>query len=276
MALSLFDFEKREKRPVEWIIPNLLPRRNTAFMMGPPKKATKSWLLLAAAWDLSEGLAPWGIPALKPPQPMRTVYFAQEDSEDNADDRVKAHLLRGGRKANDRLWVVPKNLNLALDSKEGCQLVQNELCGVYEATGRGEIDLVVFDPMRRIHRGDENDSTVIARLWAVIDDIHQKYGCAVLISHHVRKPPNAKDLDGGYDASDPFIGRGSGDIYGGGDAFVMVAPGKLATDGMSRRVTLHFESKREAQLPAASLRVDFRTGQVEYLNNLGVDTEEGI
>lgn len=259
MALSLADFETRTIAPADWIIPGLLTRQNTGFIMGQPKKATKSWLLLAAGWDLSEGKAVWGIPAFKPERPMRTVYFTQEDSEDNIHSRIKAHF-GSGRKANDRLWIVPKNLAIKLDVKAGQDLIQAELDQVREEAG--DVDLVMFDPMRRIHDGNENDSDTIAKIWTVIDRIHRRYGCATIISHHITKPPANRES---YDPTDPYNGRGSGDIYGGGDAFVVVVPGPMAVDRLSRRVTTYFESKREQQLPPAVLEVGFGTGQVKWL-----------
>jgi RecA-family ATPase len=268
MALSLDDFRNRKAEEMDWIVPGLLTRGNTGFIMGQPKKAAKSWLLLAMAWDLSEGKPVWSIPAFKPPRPMRTVYFTQEDTEDNIHERIQAHFSTG-RKPNDGLWVVPKNLNIKLDTATGRNIVQGEIDYVRDKVG--QIDLVMFDPMRRIHGGDENDSEVIAGIWDVIDRIHQRYKCATMISHHITKPPKDRE---GYDPTDPYNGRGSGDIYGGGDAFVVVVPGRLGPEGAWRRVGAYFESKRGQQLAPASLKVMFKTGQIAYLGEESRGEEE--
>jgi RecA-family ATPase len=262
LALSLSDFHSRPATTTDWVIPNFLTRQNTGFILGPPKKACKSWLLLAMAWDLAEGHAVWGMPTLAPTRALRTVYFTQEDAEEDIDLRIKAHF-SGGRTPNDRLWVVPKNLNIKLDTSDGRRLVERELDGVVAAAGA--IDLVMFDPMRRIHNGNENDSETIAKMWDVIDRIHRRYGCSVIISHHITKPPNDKK---GYDPTDPFNGRGSGDIYGGGDAFVMVVPGAMGKERLGRRVTAYFESKRAQELEPAHLDVNFKTGAVVMAPNL--------
>jgi RecA-family ATPase len=280
MALSLSHFEERAQPTVDWIVPQLLTRQNTAFIMGAPKKACKSWLLLAMAWDLSEGFAPWGIEALLPSRPMRTIYFTQEDTEDDIDTRIKAHLRGGSRKANDGLWIVPKNLAIKLDSSEGRRIIEKEIDGVVAKAGA--VDLVMFDPMRRIHNGNENDSETIAKIWDVVDRIHRRYNCGVVISHHITKPPREKE---GYDPTDPFNGRGSGDIYGGGDAFMVVVPGPMAKDRLSRRVSVHFESKRAQEMEPAHLKVEFGTGRVIPLISIplgsihmgkGKDGENGI
>lgn len=269
MALSLLDFESRPQPTIDWIIPGLLTRQNTAFIMGPPKKAAKSWMMLAAAWDLAEAAPVWGITATKPARPMRTVYFTQEDTEDNIHSRIRAHLEGAKRKPNDGLWVVPKNLNIKLDTHTGRAIVERELDAVREKAGA--IDLVMFDPMRRIHNGNENDSETIAEIWDVIDRVHKRYNCATIISHHTVKPPREKE---GWDPTDPYTGRGSGDIYGGGDAFVVVVPGKLGKGGEWRKISAYFESKREQQMAPAQLKVMFKTGVVEYLGEAFVETED--
>jgi RecA-family ATPase len=261
MAISVLEFQSRPLPTNDWIIEGLLTRRNTAFIMGQPKKATKSWLLLNAAWSLSEGKAIWGIEQLHPTAPLRTVYFTQEDTEEDIQKRVMLCIGEGHRVPNDRLWVVPKNLNIKLDTPEGRYIIKRELDSVVEKAG--PIDLVVFDPMRRMYIGEENDSSTIAQLWHWLEGIHNDYNCSTLISHHIKKPPNDRST---YDPTDPFTGRGSGDIYGGGDAFVMVVPGEMSADGVSHRLlNLYFESKRGGQIPSARLKMRFTDGQVECL-----------
>lgn len=260
MALSVLELAQKTFPGENWIIPGLLTRKNTAFLMGPPKSAAKSWLLLDAAWSLAEGEPIWGIASTQSSERFRTVYFTQEDTEKDAYDRIHAHLNGGGRRGNDRLWIVPKDLNFQLDTPQGVRGIAQQLDEV--ANRAGEIDLVIFDPMRRIHAGDENNSQTIASIWSVIDKLHRHYNCGVIIAHHIVKPPRDRS---GYDPADPYQGRGSGDIYGGGDAFVMVVPGAMEPNNEARRVELHFESKRAKQMPPAALRVDFHTGRVSYL-----------
>ena len=245
--------------PDDWLIPGLLTRQNTAIMIGPPKAACKSWLLLDAAISLSYGEAIWGLASTKPTRPMRTVYFSQEDTDKNAYDRVMAHV-GAGRAPNNGLWVAPKDLNYVLDTGLGLGLIRRELNAVLERAG--PIDLIMFDPMREIHNGDENDSQTIARMWKNIVALEEQYKAAVMIAHHITKPPRDRST---YDPADPFNARGSGAIYGSGDAFITVVPGEMAADESYRDVTAHFESKRAKQMPPANLRVTFGTGRVSHL-----------
>lgn len=263
-------FKTRPRSAPDWIIPGWLKRGNTGFIIGQPKKACKSWLLLNLAWDLSEGKPLWSIvhskngAVFEPPRPFRVVYFTQEDSEDDVQDRVDL-LLAAGRQPNNNFWVVSKNLQIRLDDNVGLGHVEKELNDVLRDAG--PIDLILFDPMRRMHQGDENSSEVIAKLWPLLDQIHQKYHCATIFSHHIVKPPTTKGHT--FDVTQPYAARGSGDIYGGGDAFINVDPQNMHGRATTQRALhLHFETKRGKAITAVAAAVDFTTGGVKFLHML--------
>lgn len=255
MPKSLVDFSTRQRVDPDWIVPGLLKRKNTAFMIGPPKRSGKSWLLLEMGWNLSVGEAIWGVkkangdPLFLPKRPMRTVYFAQEDTEDDVYDRVMPSI-NLGRTPNDMFWIVPKNWAIQMDTLEGRRLMQDELEHVRHTAG--PIDLVMLDPMRRLHKREENDSTAIAEIWDVLGRIQEKYACATLFAHHTKKPPDDRT---NYDPTSPFVARGSGDIYGGGDGFMTIVP-KRQTEAF-QTVEMHFESKRGRPLPPIVLKINF-------------------
>ena len=150
----------RSRQEPDWIIPGLLKRNNTMFIVGEPKRACKSWLLANLAWDLSEGKQIWGVHHSKkgflfvPKRPMRVVYFSQEDAEDDFQDRAEI-MAKAGRTANDNFWFVPKNLQMTLDSENGPVLVEGELTA---AAQTAPLDLVILDPLRRVLQGDESNS----------------------------------------------------------------------------------------------------------------------
>lgn len=270
----------RERVEPDWIIPGLLKRQNTMFVVGEPKRACKSWLLANLAWDLSEGRSVWGVqnskkgPLFVPKTPMRVVYFSQEDAEDDFQDRAEL-LKRSGRIPNERFWFVPKNLQMMVDSEEAVSLFEQELDAA--AKPLGGLDLVILDPLRRIMQGNENDSEAIARIWKRLDDWGKRWNCAFTIAHHVVKPPRVAGTH--HDPTSPYASRGSGDIYGGADAFINVVPAnEKGQRRNSRLLGLHFTTKRSRELSPIKIRINFETGRAEFegflVGRAGDDGEE--
>jgi RecA-family ATPase len=248
--------------PDDWIIPHVLKRGNTGFVIGRPKKACKSWLLLNLGWDLSTGSNCWGVThsrdgdLLVPKRPMRVCYFSQEDTESDLYDRYKL-MAAAGRVPNLNFWYQPKNMELMLDNGPG----ELKIMGVLEQMK--PVDLVMLDPMRRMHAYDENDSEHMARIWRSVNNIEKRFNCACLFSHHVVKPSDHSAAE-----SDPYSARGSGDIFGGADAFINVVPrsvrGNPNKGRLTQPVTCHFEIKRGRPLVPIDLTVDFQTGLVNF------------
>ncbi len=271
---SLEYFKSRKRQEPDWIIRGFLKRMGAAIIMGEPKKACKSWIVLNGVWNLSEGKpflplysgskSPDNSFIFTPPRPLRTVYFTQEDSEDDLHDRLEI-MYKAGRKPNDRLWTVDKDLSLKFDSNKGIRQME-DFIGEVE-TNAGPIDLIVYDPMRRFHSQSENDSDVISRFWDKINQFNRKYNTAAFIVHHVIKPSGDKDK--WYDQTSPYMARGSSDIYAGGDAFINAVPLRSPKHKIERNVEVHFESKRGAGLSPMRLKVNFKTGRVEFLSYVG-------
>jgi Bifunctional DNA primase/polymerase, N-terminal/AAA domain/Primase C terminal 1 (PriCT-1) len=267
----------RSRQEPDWIIPSLLKRNNTMFIVGEPKRACKSWLLANLAWDLSEGKQIFGVRHSKkgflfvPKRPMRVVYFSQEDAEDDFQDRAEI-MARAGRTPNDNFWFVPKNLQMTLDSENGPALVEDELTA---AARTAPLDLIILDPLRRVLQGDESNSERIAQIWRKLDDWSRAFNCSFIVAHHVVKPPRQQGQH--YDPSSPYVSRGSSDIYAGADAFINVVPGKQkGQPTKGRLLQLHFTTKRSRGISPVSVRVNFETGGVEFVEFLtGRDGDDG-
>jgi hypothetical protein len=267
----------RTRQEPDWIIPGLLKRNNTMFIVGEPKRACKSWLLANLAWDLSEGEPIWGVHHSKkgflfvPKGPMRVVYFSQEDAEDDFQDRAEI-IAKTGREPNDNFWFVPKNLQMTLDSENGVRLIENELDAAAQAR---PLDLIILDPLRRVLQGDESNSERIAEVWRTVDVWSQKFNCSFIVAHHVVKPP--RDKGSNYDPSSPYVSRGSSDIYAGADAFINVVPRtQRGQPTKGRLLELHFTTKRSREISPVRVRVNFETGGVEFVEFLnGRDGDDG-
>ena len=262
MSRPISYFETRQRATPDWIIPGLLKRRNTLLMVGEPKRAIKSWLMLNLAWDLAEGKPVWGITHSKsghifvPTRPLRVMYFTQEDTEDDLHDRIDV-MVKGGRTYTSNLWYSAKNLALCFDNADGVKGIKD---AILEAT---PVDLVIFDTLRRMHYQSENDSDNIAKMWRIIDHLQKEFDCSTILVHHLVKP--SKDPHSLFDPSSPHSARGSGDLFGGADAFINVVPiNQRGANQNSRLVTLHFENKRSKPLVPTKLRFSFENGVVSF------------
>jgi RecA-family ATPase len=265
MSQPISFYNGRQRPAPDWIIPGWLKRRNTGFIIGQPKLACKSWLLLNMGWDLSAGTGVWNIvhsqngPVFQPPHPLRVVYFTQEDTDDDVQDRVEL-MITNGRIPNANFRITSKDLRLVLDTMDGMAALERDLDEAVR--DGGPPDLVMFDPMRRMYTGDENSSETMTRLWGLLDRIHRRYNCATLFSHHIVKPPTVKGNT--FDQTSPYAARGSGDLYGGGDAFINVMAKPQVTPAGKRVLKLYFVTKRSKQPDSVQLSMDFATGKVDF------------
>jgi RecA-family ATPase len=242
----------------EWVINDFLARQNIMLVLGPPKTACKSWLLYNLAWDIGEGRHIWNAtqsphgrpePRWKPPHPMRVVYFCQEDTRDDIQERLRLLAGSGGRTPHANVYPIPKDLSFTFDSDVGWDKIWKRVEASFA-------DLVIFDPLRRFHAGDENDSRTTQRMWMKFDSLMREFDCSIALAHHNRKP--GKDSD----QSSPFEGRGTSDLYGGSDLIISVSPGGLQHMRTERTLTLNFEAKRTPPLQPLTLVMDFKTGLI--------------
>jgi RecA-family ATPase len=248
-------------QPANWIIPGLLKRRNSLFIIGEPKRAAKSWLLFNLGWDLASGQNVWKVThskhgeVFKPSRPMRVVYFSQEDTEEDLHQRFML-MYAAGRIPTDNFWYEPKNLNFAFDRGNGETLIKRAIQEV------SPVDLVMLDPMRRVHYYDENDSRAMASFWHSLDELENEFNCSFCFAHH-----NVKPRPDGVSNISPHSARGSGDIFGGADAFINVVTRNKRgnpTRSHSKNLTLHFETKRSLPIEPIDLSVNLDTGLVEF------------
>lgn len=211
-----------------------------------------------------------GLALFKPPRPMKVLLFSQEDAEDDLDDRLKI-MFRAGWKANENFRLIPKDLRFSLNHNgmmRGVLQLSDGLKAIIVEIEKeskiSPIDLIIFDPMRRMYRGNENDSDVMAMIWQSIDHIHRLFSCATIMTHHNVKPPNA--IISNYDPTSPHSARGSGDLFGGADAFINVVEEKKPGQAMKmRHLNLHFETKRSRGIADVELCVSFDTGTASFI-----------
>lgn len=192
-----------ELPPLDFVLPGLLP--GGLGLLVAPGGTGKSFLALDIAISLSIGraIADGLFPASTS---RRVVYLAGEES-----DRLLAERLRNTIDLADRSLLNPSNLILLPMTGEDCRLVSQgkptELLSELKERAHGS-RLIIVDPIRRFHDGDENDSSAMTQLVVVLESLAKHTGAAVLAVHHANRASAS-------DAGSQHASRGSSALVDG-------------------------------------------------------------
>lgn len=167
----------------------------TVGAMVSPGGAGKSFLAfgmaigIACGRDLTESLDIGKI--------GKVTYYNAEDGQDILHTRINAI----------SQYLTPEEKKLVVENMTICPLVsqfpwllddkaqvQQPVLDYLIKQSEGQ-RLIIIDTMRRFHAADENSSSAMATLVAVLEEIAQKTGAAVLFLHHTNK--SALSDDGG-------------------------------------------------------------------------------
>lgn len=190
-----------EPVPRRWLIEGLWGAAAVGFIGGPPK-CCKSYLGLDMALSVATGTRCLGAFGVCEPGPA-LVYLA-EDALTIVRERVAALAChRGLPLAETNLHVITAP-RLRLDQAA-------DLARLYETARRLRPQLLLLDPLVRLHAVDENNATEVAQLRAGIRDLQRRLDLAVVLVHHTREAAPA-----GVQAGQGL--RGSTDLHAFGDS----------------------------------------------------------
>lgn len=168
--------------PLDFVLPGLL--LGGLGLLVAPGGTGKSYLALDMAISMAIGRSIAGglFPAT---QPGKVVYLAGEEN-----DRLLAERLRGMLDMTERARPELQNLVLLPMSGENCLLISKgqptDLQGELEKLSQGT-RLIIVDPIRRLHDGEENDSATMTQLVITLETLAKKTGAAVIGIHHANR-----------------------------------------------------------------------------------------
>jgi len=178
-----FVFSQRYARPIEWLVPGLIPLGKVTLLVGDPGIG-KSLLAVDLAARVTRGEAV--PPDVEERAPARVLYLAGDgETEDILPERLSvfgADLARVAGiedpDADDRPVSEIKMLSLARD-----------LDRLHETLRRWtECRLIVIDPVSAFVEGiDPNSNMDVRRLLTRLATIARRYNAAVLVISHFRK-----------------------------------------------------------------------------------------
>jgi hypothetical protein len=156
---------------------------------------------------------------------------------------IKRRLTEAGLEDNESIEYlrVPDGLALDREAAERAEL---------EAVLERDYSLVIADPLYKLHRGDSNAEREAVDLMRVFDEWRERYGFALCVATHCRKPPEG----GRFTMHDLF---GSGAYLRGAEVVIGL---QFVRTGYSK---LHFFKDRDGDLPVGTawgLLFDRETG----------------
>lgn len=220
--------------PTPWRVKGLITKRGTAVAAGEPKGGIKTWLLLEGAIAIATGTKMCG---RFPTDEGTVAIFFAEDQLPSVRNRVRS-LVDGASRSlvEGRLHLQP--------SSEFIDILKDEDLAWLVASARrlGTVDVLMLDPLRDIHSGEEDKSDSMRDVMRRLRLLGDLLGCAVWVSHHT--PKVTKDTAKRRPGQNL---RGSSAIHGSIDCGLYIEP--LEGDGTNTfgaRVTSQVKSGRSA------------------------------
>lgn len=164
----------------------VFPRKHVSIVSSAPGVG-KTWFLLKVMLDLSIGGTIFT--SLAHHQPAgKTLFLCGEAGIEMMVERTKLLNIEYNQD-NIAIYTASdfaqNNIDISLDNAEGMRNFTKIVAGEVP-------DLVIIDTLISFRNDDENASKETSRLFRKLIGVADKYNCAIVISHHVRKRKTAE------------------------------------------------------------------------------------
>lgn len=187
--------------PLEFVLPGLRP--GTVGLLAGPGGAGKTFLAMQLAFGLALGRDTLSLPPEQAeemfhqpgrPEGMRIGLVMGEDDALVLQHRAKAIAEALGLGADD-LRRLGRQVSTHVLVGEDMRVVQSSGLHRYEsgpflarlAALARRHDMLIIDPLIRIHDAQENDNSAASRLMTALNAMARTYGCSLLLLHHMGK-----------------------------------------------------------------------------------------
>lgn len=265
MFYSARDLFSREYPRTPWLVDGLITSGGTAVCGGEPK-AIKTWLACEMAVAIVTGTQVFGKYFA---QRGAVAYFYAEDLDKQVRNRLRALLASRGLTDS----ALGDNYQCSPRGKFFDVLDDADLAWIVASARRcGKLDLLVLDPLRDIHSGEEDKSDSMRDVMRRLRLLGELLGCTVLVVHHTAKQSEstAKRRPGQRL-------RGSGAIHGSIDAGIYLsdAPGGDGSTVFVNNVVTEVKGARAAGVFGLELRIeDDSQGEALAASWVVVDVEK--
>lgn len=165
------DFEK-----IDWILPNFIGR-GEKIIIGGEQKSMKTFFTMFLLRSAATGEAFLGVEKIKPLKPVKIMFVEEEGGKDRFALRIK-QIFKNEDNSN---IIYAHKLGLKLDTK-------NEFEGLEDKIREFNPDLLVLDPLQRMHLQNEDSASDMALIWDNIHELTRKFSnMSIIIVQHFRK-----------------------------------------------------------------------------------------
>lgn len=186
-----------------YIEPAILPK-GAKLLFGGTAKLGKSFLGIGLGRALALGRPMWDMPAFKVLKPARVLLLEQEVGKKGLQYRT-TKIFNGDdeEKLKENFHVLSQLRGFRLDSYDSLDFLNR-------VTHEVGANVLILDPIGKMHGYDENSNTDVNKLFSLIENVLDKgsdLGLSVVISHHYGKP--SRDPKFNVDPLDPYNFRGA-------------------------------------------------------------------
>lgn len=176
-VMSFLELVTDKSEPPEPIIGNgiLLPQTLLTIIGAP--KVGKSFLAFNIATALASGN---GFTCFKIDKRHKTLILSAEGGFYPNKERIKRITNNIDRKALKNHAYIKLNSNLHIDKKEHHNKIEDYI-------SNHEIDVLILDPFIRFHHQDENSSSSMSEVLALIRQLIMSTNVSVILIHHTGK-----------------------------------------------------------------------------------------
>lgn len=197
--------EPVEEETRDWVIQGLVPRRAITFLAGQPKVG-KSTIALDLAISAASGQPFLGFPTTRP---AKVIVVSEEDRPAVVKRRTWRIARAHGIDEPNRLPIsFATQFRFRLDEDEKVKRLVGDIEG-------GQCDLLILDPLSRMHWADENSSKEMIPIIASLDKFIDA-GASVVVVHHHRKASTGDERGGGQ------LLRGSSVLFAASRAVITI------------------------------------------------------
>lgn len=252
-ALDVLDL-KSDADAANWLVANIWPIGARGWLAGEAKLG-KSWLALEMCVAVATGTNFLGHDDYTIRKAANVMYLTEESSGRKIRQRIE--MLCAGRKRS--LESIKGRIKTIV--RQRVQLTDAAwLAQILKEMDEHKPLLVVVDPLRRYHTGDENDATEIAPVLNALARLQDANGgTAVVVVHHSRKVGAESESRSGQNL------RGSSDLHAWSDAAIYVSGTREVTNAMSVEVEL----KDEEAPPNLAVTLKYSESAVRFDVQLG-------